>query len=194
MNRFMRKRKLYFTQITAVIAACLIVIIGGRILTGNRFEMSIPYGFDQDVMQSEDIQITWEDGREIPVEEVSVRNENETLIVLSPEKPGDYIMHVRNNDGREVFYDELHVSGMLTTYSMQTRNFTGDNAVIAGIDAETGSIEVGKAADMIVVQDNPLDDLSVLRNVSMVIARGNIIRDPKVKRMRSVDELLDRYM
>ena len=118
MNRFMRKRKLYFTQVTAVIAACLIVIIGGRILTGNRFEMSIPYGFDQAVMQSEDIQIIWEDGREIPVEEISVRNENETLIVLSPEKPGDYIMHVKNNDGRELFYDELHVSGMLTTYSM----------------------------------------------------------------------------
>ena len=133
MNRFMRKRKLYFTQVTAVIAACLIVIIGGRILNGNRFEMSIPYGFDQAVMQSEDIQINWEDGREIPVEEVSVRNENETLIVLSPDKPGDYIMHVKNNDGRELFYDELHVSGMLTTYSMQTRNFTGDNAVIAGI-------------------------------------------------------------
>ena len=68
------------------------------------------------------------------------------------------------------------------------------NAAIAGIDAETGSIEVGKAADMIVVPANPLDDLSVLRNVSMVIARGTIIRNPKVKRMRSVDELLDRYM
>ena len=68
------------------------------------------------------------------------------------------------------------------------------NAAIAGIDAETGSIEVGKAADMIVVPANPLDDLSVLRDVSMVIARGTIIRNPKVKRMRNVDELLDLYM
>ena len=68
------------------------------------------------------------------------------------------------------------------------------NAAIAGIDLETGSIEAGKAADMIVVPANPLEDLSVLRNVSMVIAGGNLIRNPKVKRMRSVDELLDRYM
>ena len=68
------------------------------------------------------------------------------------------------------------------------------NAEIVGIDAETGSIEKGKAADMIVVQGNPLDDLSVLRSVSTVIAKGKLIRNPKVKRMNDVDELLDRYM
>ena len=68
------------------------------------------------------------------------------------------------------------------------------NAVIAGIDKETGSIEPGKCADMIVVKDDPLKDLSSLRNVSMVIARGNLIRRPKHKRMREIDALLDRYM
>ena len=133
MNKLKRHQKMYFTQIAAVAAVFLIVIIGGRILTGNRFEMSIPYGYDDAAKQSEDIQIIWEDGREIPVIDVSIRSENETLIVLCPDKPGDYIMHVMHDGGRELFYDELHVSRMLTTYSMQTRNFTGDNAVIAGI-------------------------------------------------------------
>ena len=68
------------------------------------------------------------------------------------------------------------------------------NARIAGIDAETGSIEKGKSADLIVVSRDPLEDLSALRNVDMVVARGKVIRHPAVKRMPEVDALLDRYM
>lgn len=68
------------------------------------------------------------------------------------------------------------------------------NAKIVGIDAETGSIEKGKSADMIVVRDNPLDDLSALQNVSMVIIKGKRIRNPRVKRMKEVDVLFDRYL
>lgn len=68
------------------------------------------------------------------------------------------------------------------------------NARIVGLDAETGSIEKGKSADMIVVQANPLEDLSVLRNVSEVIVKGQRIRNPKFKRMKAVDALFDRYM
>ena len=68
------------------------------------------------------------------------------------------------------------------------------NAKIVGIDSETGSIEKGKSADLIVVKDNPLDDLSALRNVSMVIMKGKRIHNPKVKRMKDVDALFDRYL
>ena len=66
------------------------------------------------------------------------------------------------------------------------------NAEIAGIGEETGSIEVGKCADLIVVKENPLDDLSALRNVTMVMAQGRLIRNPKFKRMPDIDEKLDR--
>ena len=44
------------------------------------------------------------------------------------------------------------------------------------------------------MKDNPLEDLSALRNVSMVMARGRLIRNPTFKRMKEVDEVLDRYM
>lgn len=71
---------------------------------------------------------------------------------------------------------------------------TMGNAQIAGIDNETGSLEKGKSADLIVVKENPLEDLTVLRSVSMVMVRGRLIRNPKVKRMKYVDDLLDRYM
>ena len=47
---------------------------------------------------------------------------------------------------------------------------------------------------MIVVQSNPLDNLSVLRSVSEVIMKGQRIRQPKIKRMKAVDALFDRYM
>ena len=68
------------------------------------------------------------------------------------------------------------------------------NATIAGIDGETGSIEAGKCADMIVVKNDPLKDLSSLRDVTMVIARGDLIRNPRHKKMKDIDEMLDRYM
>ena len=50
------------------------------------------------------------------------------------------------------------------------------------IDQLTGSIEVGKAADMIITRDNPLVRLHALRNVSMVIKEGALIAEPKVKK------------
>ena len=46
---------------------------------------------------------------------------------------------------------------------------------------------------MIVVRENPLDDLNALRNVSMVMARGKLIRRPKHKQMKAIDEVIDRY-
>ncbi len=68
------------------------------------------------------------------------------------------------------------------------------NATILGISARTGSIEPGKCADMIAVKGNPLSDLSALRDVSMVVARGRLIRKPRVRKMKKIDQALDRYM
>ncbi|MBP3892458.1 MAG: amidohydrolase family protein [Atopobiaceae bacterium] len=68
------------------------------------------------------------------------------------------------------------------------------NAQILGIDGETGSLEAGKSADLIVCAENPLDDLSRLRNLTYVMSRGRLVVCPKPKRMRKVDEALDRYL
>ena len=71
---------------------------------------------------------------------------------------------------------------------------TLQNARILGIDDETGSVEEGKAADLIVVKDNPLDDLRALRNVEMVACGGRLIRDPQVKKIPVIEEQIDRLL
>lgn len=65
------------------------------------------------------------------------------------------------------------------------------NAEILGIDDLTGTIELGKQADLIVLDQNPLDNLRALADISMVMVKGNLIKAPAVKKMKEVDELLD---
>ena len=68
------------------------------------------------------------------------------------------------------------------------------NAEIAGISDETGSIDEGKSADFMVVEKDPLTDLTTLRKPLMVSLRGKMIEDPKVKKFPQVEEALDQLM
>lgn len=65
---------------------------------------------------------------------------------------------------------------------------------MAGIDDETGSIEVGKSADMIVMKENPLDDLLALRHIESVIMRGNRIDHLTNKINEQVKTELDKFL
>lgn len=65
------------------------------------------------------------------------------------------------------------------------------NAQIIGIDNITGSVKDGKSADLIVVKDNPLESISALRDIDMVMVRGSLIREPKVKKDEQIEQWLD---
>lgn len=91
---------------------------------------------------------------------------------------------------RELRYFQKYL-GVSNEFAIHTA--TKVNAQIAGIDKETGSIEEGKSADFMVVEGNPLENLEALRNPKMVVLRGNVIRNPKVKKFQYVEDELDMY-
>ena len=68
------------------------------------------------------------------------------------------------------------------------------NAEIVGIDGETGSIEVGKSADILVLDKNPLDGFETVRKPERVIFKGKEYLNPSVKKSAEAEALLDKYM
>ncbi len=94
------------------------------------------------------------------------------------------------------FWKELCYFHRYTGISIRDTLYTATlgNAKILGIDSETGNTEPGKCADMIVVPRDPVADLTVLKDVSMVIARGKLFKHPSVKKIDEVDDLLDKYI
>ncbi len=51
----------------------------------------------------------------------------------------------------------------------------------------TGTLEVGKSADFIVMDENPLDDLMALENLRHVVMRGNLIEKPTYEKMAAIE-------
>lgn len=91
---------------------------------------------------------------------------------------------------RELVYFHKYC-GVSNAFALYTA--TRRNAEILGLGSVTGSIEPGKCADLIACKSDPLDDLSALRELTMVAAKGRVIRDPKVKKMPQVEAELDKF-
>ena len=52
---------------------------------------------------------------------------------------------------------------------------TSGAARAIGMDGQVGAVTAGKAADLIVVEQDPLEDITALRNMSMVMRDGRVI-------------------
>lgn len=100
-----------------------------------------------------------------------------------------YVTHYDMWRELHYFHKYCGVSNAFALYTATMRN-----AELAGLGEVTGSIEEGKCADFVVTKANPLEDLEALRNISMVVTRGKVIRDPKVKKMPQVERELDRFL
>ena len=92
---------------------------------------------------------------------------------------------------RELVYFTKYV-GVSNTFALHTATLV--NARIAGIDDETGSIEIGKSADLLVTDSDPTADLRALRTAHMVVMRGRVINKPKVKKFDYVEQELDKHL
>ena len=66
--------------------------------------------------------------------------------------------------------EQLVLSGLTEMQAIQAA--TRNCAEICGVLDELGTIEAGKIADLIVVSENPLDDISNLRKLKMVFKDG----------------------
>jgi imidazolonepropionase-like amidohydrolase len=66
---------------------------------------------------------------------------------------------------------------------------TKNNAELIGIGDITGSIEVGKSADLQVVPGNPFENIDFLGQVTKVVIMGHLIKNPKIKKVKKLKEI-----
>lgn len=92
---------------------------------------------------------------------------------------------------RELYYFHKFV-GVSNAFALYTA--TSRSAELARLGDVTGTIAVGKSADLIVTAENPLDDLRALRHVEQVMARGRLYAHPKFHERKNVTAELDKYL
>jgi imidazolonepropionase-like amidohydrolase len=74
---------------------------------------------------------------------------------------------------------ELYVqSGMMPLEAIQSATIVSARAM--NLDRDSGTIEVGKRADLILVDGNPLANISDLRKVSRVVTNGRLYNAAKL--------------
>lgn len=85
----------------------------------------------------------------------------------------------------------VRVGGLTSAQALNAATRT--NARILGLDDVTGSVEVGKAADLVVLDANPLDGFRAFVDPWMVVARGTVLDRPSVTRYAELDAQLDTF-
>ncbi len=86
---------------------------------------------------------------------------------------------------RELVYYQ-HFAGISNKRAINIA--TEQNAKLLGVDDVTGTLEVGKSADFVVYDGNPLEDLMVLENPVHVVYRGNLIKNPSYKKIKEIEK------
>ena len=115
--------------------------------------------------------------------------ENDIPVGLGTDTGCPYITHY--DMWRELCYF-VKYCGVTPAFALHSATLL--NARLAGIDSVTGSVEAGKAADLIVCDQDPLADLSALRSLHMVIKDGVRIEHPAVKKLPEVERELDKFL
>ena len=86
---------------------------------------------------------------------------------------------------RELVYYQ-HFAGVSSKRAINIA--TEQNAILLGVDQVTGTLQVGKSADFIVLDQNPLADLMALEDPRHVVIRGHLIEKPTYKKVKALEE------
>ena len=89
---------------------------------------------------------------------------------------------------RELYYYHMYC-GVSNAFALYTA--TALNAKLSGVDSFTGTLEKGKFADIILCKDNPLEDLSALRELTSVYKEGIYYDPSQLKKYTNVEKELD---
>jgi imidazolonepropionase-like amidohydrolase len=115
--------------------------------------------------------------------------ENGIPVGLGTDSGCPFITHYDMWRELDYFHKYVGVSNAFALYTATKRN-----AEILGIADVTGSIEVGKSADFLITDANPLEKISALRTPYMVVACGKRFERPKVKKYANVEKELDKWL
>lgn len=92
------------------------------------------------------------------------------------------------NMWREVVYFQKYLN---VSNQKALSTATLGNAKILNMEHLIGTIEEGKIADMILLKEDPVTDLTALRNIDTVISQGIIYNDIKIKKNIIIEKELD---
>ena len=115
--------------------------------------------------------------------------ENGIPVGLGTDTGCPYVTHYDMWREINYFHKFCGVSNAFALYTATKRN-----AEIAGIGDLTGSIEPGKCADLLVTKENPLEDLTTLRDPVSVIAKGKIFNQLRFLKYQNVEDELDKFI
>lgn len=91
------------------------------------------------------------------------------------------------NDGTTATIREAEYyleAGMSPLQALQAA--TIQPARMLGIETETGSLTVGKFADIVAIEGNPLEDFRALRSLGFVMKGGHVYRNPTKRETASI--------
>ncbi|MFK0523801.1 amidohydrolase family protein [Paenibacillus illinoisensis] len=112
--------------------------------------------------------------------------ENGITIGLGTDAAMSYVTHYDMWREMDYYIKQTNLSNK-QLIDMVTRT----NAKILGIEDVTGTVDIGKQADLIVLDQSPLENIEALSDVRMVMVKGNLIQTPSVTRIQQVDDVLN---
>ncbi|WP_147918769.1 metal-dependent hydrolase family protein [Ruania zhangjianzhongii] len=112
--------------------------------------------------------------------------ENDVTIGMGTDSALTFVTHY--NTWREIDY-LIRYGGLSPARALHAA--TQANAGLLGLRAETGAVEAGLSADLLLTDTNPLEDIRTLASPRAVIARGQLVEDLVVERFDEIDAVLD---